>query len=406
MDPPHRVLAPAEVRWDEDRPFSVKFDDVYHGAEGTEETERVFLEPAKFDERVAGAESVHGRRARLRGGPELRGHGAALPRPFGGAAALRGLRARPDASRGHDAGCSTLGRCAASRTRRCVAAGHLRLASPTLRRRARAALALLRRRAGRTRGPYRATGLRDGCLVPGRVRAASQSGHVERRSVRSRRRALAPGCDAHELFIGGHRQAAAAAGRLPRAARGSTPAQVAHVAGGFWWPMVASGVHTAVGVHRRRRLRGMLRGACPRGTRFRSGRARYVGRRRRVGHSRRCGCIRGCSAMAARRLRCVRTDTLSRSGSTEVLLELARQAPCSYRARTAIRDVSHASSRRCRRTGSLVLVHARRRHWPVSRSPRKGCTFHMPGWSRVLSCAVRCSITRGYVSTRGLPGAA
>ena len=57
MDPPHRVLAPAEVRWDEDRPFSVKFDDVYHGAEGTEETERVFLEPAKFDERVAGAES-------------------------------------------------------------------------------------------------------------------------------------------------------------------------------------------------------------------------------------------------------------------------------------------------------------------------------------------------------------
>ena len=58
MDPPHRVLAPAEVRWDGDRPVSVTFDDVYHGTEGTEETERVFLEPAKFDERIAAAESV------------------------------------------------------------------------------------------------------------------------------------------------------------------------------------------------------------------------------------------------------------------------------------------------------------------------------------------------------------
>ena len=58
MDPPHRVLAPAEVRWDGHRPFSVTFDDVYQGAEGREETERVFLAPAKFDERVAGADSI------------------------------------------------------------------------------------------------------------------------------------------------------------------------------------------------------------------------------------------------------------------------------------------------------------------------------------------------------------
>ncbi len=58
MDPPHRVLTPAEVRWDGGRPFSVTFEDVYHGTEGTEETGRVFLAPAKFDERVAGAESV------------------------------------------------------------------------------------------------------------------------------------------------------------------------------------------------------------------------------------------------------------------------------------------------------------------------------------------------------------
>ncbi|MYE81183.1 MAG: tRNA (5-methylaminomethyl-2-thiouridine)(34)-methyltransferase MnmD [Gammaproteobacteria bacterium] len=57
MEPLHRVLAPAVIRWDGDRPYSVGFGDVYHGTDGTEEAERVFLEPARFDERVAAAES-------------------------------------------------------------------------------------------------------------------------------------------------------------------------------------------------------------------------------------------------------------------------------------------------------------------------------------------------------------
>ena len=57
MEFPHRVLAPAAVRWDGDRPYSAGFDDVYHGTDGAEEAERVFLEPARFDERVAAAGS-------------------------------------------------------------------------------------------------------------------------------------------------------------------------------------------------------------------------------------------------------------------------------------------------------------------------------------------------------------
>ncbi|MDE0349118.1 MAG: tRNA (5-methylaminomethyl-2-thiouridine)(34)-methyltransferase MnmD [Gammaproteobacteria bacterium] len=57
MEPLHRVLAPAVVRWEGDRPYSVGFGDVYHGTDGAEEAERVFLEPARFDERVAVAES-------------------------------------------------------------------------------------------------------------------------------------------------------------------------------------------------------------------------------------------------------------------------------------------------------------------------------------------------------------
>ncbi len=57
MEFPHRVLAPAVIRWDGDRPVSVDFGDVYHGTDGAEEAERVFLEPARFDERVAVAES-------------------------------------------------------------------------------------------------------------------------------------------------------------------------------------------------------------------------------------------------------------------------------------------------------------------------------------------------------------
>ena len=58
MDGCHRVLAPAEVRWDGRRLFSVAFDDIYHGTDGPEETERVFLAPAQLDERAARAESI------------------------------------------------------------------------------------------------------------------------------------------------------------------------------------------------------------------------------------------------------------------------------------------------------------------------------------------------------------
>ena len=57
MPPAHRVLAWADVAWDGDRPRSVAFDDVYHGTTGVEETEHVFLAPARFDERVARAPS-------------------------------------------------------------------------------------------------------------------------------------------------------------------------------------------------------------------------------------------------------------------------------------------------------------------------------------------------------------
>ena len=57
MELTHRVLAPAVVRWDGDRPYSVGFGDVYHGAGGADEAGRIFLEPARFDARVAGAES-------------------------------------------------------------------------------------------------------------------------------------------------------------------------------------------------------------------------------------------------------------------------------------------------------------------------------------------------------------
>ena len=57
MELTHRVLAPAVVRWDGDRPYSVGFGDVYHGTGGADEAERIFLEPARFDARVAEAES-------------------------------------------------------------------------------------------------------------------------------------------------------------------------------------------------------------------------------------------------------------------------------------------------------------------------------------------------------------
>ena len=57
MELTHRVLAPAVVRWDGDRPYSVGFGDVYHGAGGADEAARIFLEPARFDARVAEAES-------------------------------------------------------------------------------------------------------------------------------------------------------------------------------------------------------------------------------------------------------------------------------------------------------------------------------------------------------------
>ena len=49
--PVHRVLAPAALRWDGTRPVSLDEGDIYHEANGQDETLRVFVAPARLDER-------------------------------------------------------------------------------------------------------------------------------------------------------------------------------------------------------------------------------------------------------------------------------------------------------------------------------------------------------------------
>ena len=53
--PVHRILKPAALRWDGSRPVSLDEDDIYHDADGRDETLRVFVAPARLDQRFAAA---------------------------------------------------------------------------------------------------------------------------------------------------------------------------------------------------------------------------------------------------------------------------------------------------------------------------------------------------------------
>lgn len=53
--PVHRILEPAALRWDGTRPVSLDEDDIYHAVDGRDEGLRVFIAPARLDERFATA---------------------------------------------------------------------------------------------------------------------------------------------------------------------------------------------------------------------------------------------------------------------------------------------------------------------------------------------------------------
>lgn len=53
--PVHRTLNPAALRWDGARPVSLDEDDIYHDADGRGEALRVFIAPARLDERFGSA---------------------------------------------------------------------------------------------------------------------------------------------------------------------------------------------------------------------------------------------------------------------------------------------------------------------------------------------------------------
>lgn len=53
--PIHRILEPAVLRWDGSRPVSLDQGDIYHDADGRGEAVRVFVAPARLDERFATA---------------------------------------------------------------------------------------------------------------------------------------------------------------------------------------------------------------------------------------------------------------------------------------------------------------------------------------------------------------
>lgn len=53
--PIHRILEPAALRWDGTRPVSLDEGDIYHDADGRVEALRVFIVPARLDERFATA---------------------------------------------------------------------------------------------------------------------------------------------------------------------------------------------------------------------------------------------------------------------------------------------------------------------------------------------------------------
>ena len=53
--PIHRILEPAALRWDGTRPVSLDEGDIYHDADGRGEALRVFIAPARLDERFTAA---------------------------------------------------------------------------------------------------------------------------------------------------------------------------------------------------------------------------------------------------------------------------------------------------------------------------------------------------------------
>lgn len=53
--PVHRILEPAALRWDGPRPVSLDEGDIYHDADGRDEALRVFIAPARLDERFGTA---------------------------------------------------------------------------------------------------------------------------------------------------------------------------------------------------------------------------------------------------------------------------------------------------------------------------------------------------------------
>ncbi len=48
------IVEPARLSWRDGAPYATPFADIYHGADGMAEVERVFLAPARFDELLAG----------------------------------------------------------------------------------------------------------------------------------------------------------------------------------------------------------------------------------------------------------------------------------------------------------------------------------------------------------------
>ena len=53
--PVHRILEPAALRWDGARPVSLDEGDIYHDVDGRDEALRVFIAPARLDERFGAA---------------------------------------------------------------------------------------------------------------------------------------------------------------------------------------------------------------------------------------------------------------------------------------------------------------------------------------------------------------
>ena len=116
--PVHRILEPAALRWDGSRPVSLDEGDIYHDADGRDEALRVFIGPARLDERFATAPAftigelgfgtglnfaVTAERFLRRSGGRLHyiafEHAPPSPRDFARAAGLSGLTLHRELSR-------------------------------------------------------------------------------------------------------------------------------------------------------------------------------------------------------------------------------------------------------------------------------------------------------------------